>query len=61
MVITSWMELFQLTRAPTEQSPLITLANDILILAKLKHEIQDQTKGVGDVSQSTPADLAVII
>ncbi len=33
------------------------LAPEILSLAKLQHEIQDQTKGVGDNSQSTPANL----
>ncbi|MBW6514415.1 MAG: hypothetical protein K0B87_06630 [Candidatus Syntrophosphaera sp.] len=31
------------------------LAVEILTLSKLQHEIQDQTKGVGDNSQSTPA------
>jgi len=33
------------------------LAPEILNLAKLEHEIQDQTKGVGDTSQGSPANI----
>jgi len=34
------------------------LQNDLLSLSKLQYELQDQDKGVGDNSQSTPAKLA---
>lgn len=33
------------------------LSPEILTLSKLEHEIQDQTKGVGDTTQNSPANL----